>query len=237
MNTFVSTSRKRSVALVFAGDGSHRPLLESVLFQITINKNVATKTKPFVDITNMSILGEEEKEILLSMGIIFKIESVEQLVENGIVWQVNLILTESVLDNEIEILFNYFKTNSTTSISNISTLGVLLAQMGDYKKAEKYYQMMLDKLPIDHCGVPIILNNMGILYYEMHDDEKALEYYKKSYESYKMQNVSENDLLFGNLYHNIGPLYHENSYNEKALKYLRKASKICQNNSTLPSVL
>ncbi|CAF1475387.1 unnamed protein product [Rotaria magnacalcarata] len=161
MNTFVSTSRKRNVALVFASNGSHKSLLESVFFKITINKNVATKTKPFVDITNMRILGEEEKEILLSMGIVFKIESVEPLVENGIVWQVNLILTESVVDNEIDILFDYFKANSTT----------------------------------------------------------------------------KNDRLFGNLYHNIGSLYHENNDNEKALKYLTKASKICQNNSTLPSVL
>ncbi|CAM4832423.1 unnamed protein product, partial [Rotaria magnacalcarata] len=161
MNTFVSTSRKRNVALVFASNGSHKSLLESVFFKITINKNVATKTKPFVDITNMRILGEEEKEILLSMGIVFKIESVEPLVENGIVWQVNLILTESVVDNEIDILFDYFKANSTT----------------------------------------------------------------------------KNDRLFGNLYHNIGSLYHKNNDNEKALKYLTKASKICQNNSTLPSVL
>ncbi|CAF4983934.1 unnamed protein product, partial [Rotaria magnacalcarata] len=40
--------------------------------------------------------------------------------------------------------------------------------------------MMLDELSTDHCGVPIILNNMGVLYNDMGNDKKALEYYKKS---------------------------------------------------------
>ncbi|CAF3338447.1 unnamed protein product [Rotaria socialis] len=237
MNSFLSTTRNKNRALISAGDGSNRPSLESILFEITINKNVAAKTKPFADITKMSQFGKAEEEILLSIGSIFKIQSVEQLAENAHVWDVKLILNESVVINEIDMLFNYFKMNSTTSISNVGTLGLLLGEMGEYEKAEKYYQMMLDELSTDHCGVPIILNNMGVLYNDMGNDEKALEYYKKSYESYKMQNVSENDLLLANLYHNMGSLYYENEYNKTALKYFKKAFKICNNNSTLPSLL
>ncbi|CAF1152694.1 unnamed protein product [Didymodactylos carnosus] len=175
-------TRKKELALISAGDGFNRPSLESILFEITINNNVAAKTKPFADITNMSNFGTGEEEILLSMG------------------------------------------------------SLLLRQMGEYKKAEKYYQMMLDELPIDHCRVSVILNNMGILYSDMGSDKKALKYYKKSYESCKMQNVSENDLLLANLYHNMGSLYHENNDNETALKYFRKAFEICNNNSSYPVV-
>lgn len=105
------------------------------------------------------------------------------------------------MNKEIELLFNYLKTNSTTSISNIGTLGLLLGQMGDYIKAKKYYQIMLDELPIDHSGVPIILNNIWILYSDSGNNKKALENYTKSYEGYKKRNVPENDLLFVNLYH------------------------------------
>ncbi|CAF5188057.1 unnamed protein product [Rotaria magnacalcarata] len=35
----------------------------------------------------------------------------------------------------------------------------------------------------------------------------------------------------------MGSLYYENEYNKTALKYFRKAFKICNNNSTLPSLL
>ncbi|CAF2738492.1 unnamed protein product [Rotaria sp. Silwood2] len=237
MNTYLSTTRKKDLALMYAGNGSDRPLFESVLFEITIKKSISTKTKPFADITYMSSFGMGEEEILLSLGSIFKIQSVEQLVENGIVWQVKLILNEAVVNKEIDMLFNYLKTNSTTSISNIGTLGLLLGQMGDYVKAERYYQMMLNELPKGHCGRPIILNNMGILYSDMGDNKKALKYYRKSYETYKMQKVSENDLLFANLYHNMGSLYYENDDNKTALEYFTKAFEICHNNLTLPSLL
>ena len=95
---------------------------------------------------------------------------------------------------------------------------------------------MLDELPIDHIGVPIILNNIGILYSDSGNNKKALENYTKSYESYKKQNVSENDLLFANLHHNMGSMYYEDEDNETALKYFKKAFEICQHNSSLCSV-
>ena len=92
MNTYLSTTQRKDLALVYAGNGSDRPLFESILFEITLDKNVLTKSKPFADIKNLSHFGTEEEEILLSMGIIFKIQSVEQLVDNGIIWQVKLTL-------------------------------------------------------------------------------------------------------------------------------------------------
>ncbi|CAF1011587.1 unnamed protein product [Rotaria sp. Silwood1] len=237
MNTYLSTTRIKDLALTYAGNGSNRPSYESILFEITLDKNVATKSKPLADIKDRSYFGMGEEEILLSMGIIFKIQSVELLVEDGMVWQVKLILNESVVNKEIEMLFNYLKTNSTTSISNIGTLGLLLGQRGDYEKAERYYQMILNELPEDHWGVPIIFNNMGVLYNDMGHNKKALKYYTKSYETYQMQKVSENDILYANLYHNMGSLYYENNDNKTALKYFTKAFEICHNNPTLPSLL
>lgn len=237
MNTFLSTTRKKNLALAYAGNGSDRPLFESVLFEITIDKSISTKTKPFADITDMSSFGLGEEEILLSLGSIFKIQSVERLVGDGIVWQVKLILNESIVNKEIDMLFSYLKMNSTTSISNIGTLGLLLSQMGNYMKAKRYYEIMLNELPSDHSAVPVILNNIGLSYHNKGYYEEALKYYEKSHEGYKKQNNPENALLLASLYNNMGSLYYEENDNKRALDFIQKAFEICRNSPSRASYL
>ncbi|CAF1321355.1 unnamed protein product [Didymodactylos carnosus] len=235
MNTYTSTTRNKNLALIYAGNGSDRPILESVLFEIIIEKNVASDNQPFADIQHKSQFGMGEEEILLAMGMIFKIQSVEQLIDNGIVWQVKLILSESVVNKDIDMLFNYLKMDVTTSISNIATLGSLLSQMGKYNKAKRYYQMMLDELPSDDPAIPLLLNNIGKLYSHVGNYKKALEYYTESDKKYKMQKLSENVLLLASLYHNMGSLYQDEDNNKTALEYYNKALEICRTHSSIPS--
>ena len=76
MNTFVSTTKNEDVALMFAGDGSGRPLSESVLFEMIIT--IDNSDLPCADISEMSDMSHEE-EVLLAMGMIFKINSIEEI--------------------------------------------------------------------------------------------------------------------------------------------------------------
>ncbi|CAF4560881.1 unnamed protein product [Didymodactylos carnosus] len=53
MNTFLSTTTDREIALIYAGNGSDRPTHESVLFEITIDLNALSTDKPFVNIKDL----------------------------------------------------------------------------------------------------------------------------------------------------------------------------------------
>ncbi|CAF0994225.1 unnamed protein product [Didymodactylos carnosus] len=75
MNTFLLTTKNISAALLFS-EQDKNSTLKSVLFQITIDTKSCT-TKPFAFITTDSHMKIEE-EVLLTIGTIFQIESVEE---------------------------------------------------------------------------------------------------------------------------------------------------------------
>ncbi|CAF2142858.1 unnamed protein product [Rotaria magnacalcarata] len=77
INSFLSTTKYRHLAEIWAGDGEDRPKLESVIFEIIIDESeFGDISVVFADITAESIF-EEEREVLLAMGTTLRIESVE----------------------------------------------------------------------------------------------------------------------------------------------------------------
>lgn len=61
----------------FAGNGEHRPEFESVIFQIIIDESVLDFDRsPFADISAFSAIREED-EVLLCVGTVLRVESVE----------------------------------------------------------------------------------------------------------------------------------------------------------------
>ncbi|CAF1586586.1 unnamed protein product [Rotaria magnacalcarata] len=77
INSFLSTTKYRNLAEIWAGDGEDRPKLESVIFEIIIDESeFGDISVVFADITAESIF-EEEREVLLAMGTTLRIESVE----------------------------------------------------------------------------------------------------------------------------------------------------------------
>ncbi|CAF3816271.1 unnamed protein product [Rotaria sp. Silwood1] len=87
-NSFVSTTTEEIVALSFVGGGTSEATDKvSVIFyiQIDIEKNYS---KPVAFIRECSQHPDEE-EVLLSMGIVLSIGSIESIGENC--WQINLI--------------------------------------------------------------------------------------------------------------------------------------------------
>ncbi|CAF1024709.1 unnamed protein product [Didymodactylos carnosus] len=95
MNTYLSATTDKYVALIFAGDGSQRPHFESVLFEINIDirdRLLGRKCcKPLLFIDKLSEIPHE-KEILFSLRTVFKVESIKQL-DNGI-WHIVLRLVK-----------------------------------------------------------------------------------------------------------------------------------------------
>ncbi|CAF1374728.1 unnamed protein product [Didymodactylos carnosus] len=128
MNTFLSTTMDKDVALIYAGNGSDRPLLESVLFEINAD-NRKTKKSRFAAIKEHSYFQDEE-EILFSIDTVFRIEAVGKLTEQ--VW----VITLSLVEEEDELL-NYYKTEFSSEPS-ILTLAFRFAHMEQYENATKY---------------------------------------------------------------------------------------------------
>ncbi|CAF0817049.1 unnamed protein product [Adineta steineri] len=79
INSFLSTSLDRQVALMYAGDKTIHPTMESVLFKIKININENSKTHqhPFASISEFSRF-EDEQEVLFSLSSMFRIESIDE---------------------------------------------------------------------------------------------------------------------------------------------------------------
>ncbi|CAF0934195.1 unnamed protein product [Didymodactylos carnosus] len=63
------------------------------------------------------------------------------------------------------------------------TLGYFLCEMNEYKKAEKYYRLLLKELPEDHELIPEIYNNIGCIRMEIGDEPIALEYLQRALHS------------------------------------------------------
>ena len=78
MTSFVSTSKTPNVAEMFAGNGEGQTDMESVIFEIIISESEYDyERSPFADISHLSS-KEGEDEVLLCLGTVLQVESVEK---------------------------------------------------------------------------------------------------------------------------------------------------------------
>ncbi len=97
MNTFLSTSENKEIALGFARESLNDPDTEAVLLQIDLNP-MEISSAPYANIDDFSVFKGIEKEYLFSMGTVFRIGSSKKI-EDG-VWCVQLTLTK---DNDKQL--------------------------------------------------------------------------------------------------------------------------------------
>ncbi|CAF1318991.1 unnamed protein product [Didymodactylos carnosus] len=145
MNSFLSTSKFKDVALIFAKCVPISEQLQAVLFDIYIENTKRYDTKPFADVTNVSYFKDED-EILFDLGTVFRIIDIEYDLHEKI-WNIKLKLIGKN-DNKLRNVYVSIKRlfpKATTFIS----LGVILRDMGEYDKAEKYNLEYLNTLNDD----------------------------------------------------------------------------------------
>ncbi|CAF1264136.1 unnamed protein product [Adineta ricciae] len=222
MNTFLSATTNLDVALMFAGNGSERPLIESVLFQITIDVNQSDQ--PVADISQLGYMKDED-EVLLSMSMLFRVNVICE-VDNS-VWKVELL---SINETDIELngYHKYMKKNIEKDSDPLLNFGSLLFQMGLYDKEEKYYLMVLAE-GTNECGA--VYNNLGVCYYHKRNYRRALDYYNKALNHYAMENLDE-DPCCTQTYNNIGLIYKVEGNYKEAQSFYQKALKIHEKNPT-----
>jgi tetratricopeptide (TPR) repeat protein len=145
MNTYLSTTKSCAVASTYAGNGSGHPFCESVVFEIEVD--VKKALKPFADIQQVSVM-KDESEIFFSIGTIFKIESVDEVLDN--VWFVKCSLSKDE-DKELKRLQDYF-IDQIGETSDLKILYDYLHMSGEYENSVKYSKTMIKSIIHDLTG-------------------------------------------------------------------------------------
>ena len=219
MNSFVSTSTSSVVALNFAGNGSGRPLIESVLFEIQCPLKLSTK--PFSNIQHKSY-SKAENEILFTIGTVFRIDAVENLTDD--IWLVQLFLCDNETNSVRDELINSLKSDIDDE-ADILTLAKFLFDMNNLDKAEQFYNSILCELPADHSDVIVVKNDLGGILRERGEYIQALRTHKEALKLCR-STMPHDFVVLSATYNDIGFVYSDMNYYLQALKCYRKALQI-----------
>ncbi|CAF1271939.1 unnamed protein product [Didymodactylos carnosus] len=219
INSFLSTSLRRNIALHFALQSSvDRADVTPILFEMKVDTKKSPK--PFHNISQYSAF-ETEQEILFSVGTVFHIESVQKMKDG--VWVVKLIL-DGEEDKELKELTELLRKEIHAS-NDLFTLGKLTYRMGEYEFSEQLYSSVVENLSENHPDRASALSNLGSLLMRKGSHSEALDCYNKCLK-WELAHSPLNFLAHAATYHNIGTAYAHLDDNEKALSYFEKAKKI-----------
>ncbi|CAF1175285.1 unnamed protein product, partial [Didymodactylos carnosus] len=207
ISTFFSTTRSSEVVSTFAGDQLQISGYKSVVIEIDLDQNI--DTKPFADISNESY-SKNENEVLIAIGTVFRLEFVENLCDT--LWYVKLTLTND-LDRHVKEIIKHYKLEIGHT-SDIGTLGRFLAHMGEYERADRYYNLALNEL-LD------VDNNC----YNPNDLERMLVSCKQALDIEQNAVSSNNFIEICVIYANIATIYH---FTENYLLALENYEKLCE---------
>ncbi|CAF1568921.1 unnamed protein product, partial [Didymodactylos carnosus] len=175
-NDFLSTTKDKDVAMVYAGGGATRPGQESVLFELHMDRTIITK--PFLKLTPKETKVPAEAEVLFSIGTVWRIRKVVKPPEGNNIW---LIVLESskYQDPNASELTDFLK-QEIPQTSTLLTLGIFLTKIGQVDKAEKYYRMLLNELQTEHEDYGYVCNQLGCLLYDKKHYSLAKDYFENA---------------------------------------------------------
>ncbi|CAF1117265.1 unnamed protein product [Didymodactylos carnosus] len=139
MNTFLSTTFQKDIALLYAGNGLRRPEYESVLFELILFTDI--KVRPFSATQRRSYFIDED-ELLCAIAAIFRIDSVEEM-SNGVSCVKMTLIKEE--DKQVLYLMEHFQL-SVGQTPSILTFGQVLIRIGHIAKAERYFNILLKQV-------------------------------------------------------------------------------------------
>ncbi|CAF1001641.1 unnamed protein product, partial [Didymodactylos carnosus] len=188
-----------------------------VLFDLDISTTIA---KPFAYL-HQNLNGNTEQEVLLSIGLTFRTESVETFTDDGLML-IKLIACSDEDCNLKNKAQNFKKILGIDKRHQDIKWGYLLFVIGEYELAKQHYQILLAKLrENDHRTIGTIYYDLGRIYYETGDYQKALEYYNKSLEYAHLN--GDYLLRVIELYNSIAEANDKICNYENSLKYYTKS--------------
>jgi tetratricopeptide (TPR) repeat protein len=175
VNSFFSTSKKRTTALFFLGDTTSSIDLERVLFEITADPKVVN-TKPFADISKHSEFADE-LEVLFMLGSIFRLESINR--NDNQIWIIRMTLCSDD-EHDLKQVLMYMKQQIGSGETNLRILGKILSEMGKFDLAETYYNRLLKELSPNDLLLGNLYEDLGKLASQRGDYDMSVQWHQKS---------------------------------------------------------
>jgi tetratricopeptide (TPR) repeat protein len=220
-NCFLSTSKDRAVSLGFANRAATNPDLVGILFIMTIDP--AQSTTPFASVADVSYYKEDE--VLFAMNTVFRIRDIKPMGGNHRLFQVELILT-SDNDKDLRLLTDRIREETFPDDEGWYRLGSVLLQMGQFKKAQQVYEILLEQATEESEKAPIY-GQLGLIKYQQGEYQEAITFDEKALEIYK-KTLPPNHPDLAKFYNNIGLVYDNVGDYLKALSSHEKALEIEQ---------
>ncbi|UJR20672.1 hypothetical protein I4U23_023793 [Adineta vaga] len=223
-NGFLSTSRNINASLNFVHGNVVSNDFRSVLFET--KADLSMKNIICADVKDKSRIDGEE-EMLFSLNSLFKIHSVH-FDSTLPMWKVQLNSTDEGAEKVQEYLV--LSKQQLEDYSPIIYFGrLLLYDLGQVDRAEKYFKMLLQSLPSDHPDIASVYNNIGLVHGKKDELNSALKNLEIAYEMRRKQLPPNHPHIAGSL-NNIGNIHKTKGDYDKALDYYQKALKIFEIN-------
>lgn len=230
MNSFLSTSTTRDVALFFLGTPRVSDGLQQILFEIDADSQV-DDAKPFADITFQSHFPAE-KEVLMMVGSIFLLESIhEESKENGEILHIIQMKLCSDNNDTTKLMYKMLKSELCIDGMGETTLldfGKVLIDMGKFNEAEKYFHRLLCSLPNSHLNVADCYHGLGQIDTRKGKYESSLEWLQKALQI-RVENLSFNHDDIASSHNCIGISFEGKGEYTAALDSYGKALAIWRN--------
>ena len=220
MNGFFSTSRNINVSLSFAGKSQPEAAFQAILFEIKTDPSSTTMV--FADIERQSQFNSEE-EVLFSLNAVFKIESVRFDSELN-VWKIKLTATDEGTEKIQEYITSI--EQRLDEYPPIIYFGrLLIKDLGQIDRAEKYFEMLLKALPSNHEHISAVYNQIGNIHDRRGNLNLALKYFELAYETGQKRSTPNFQHLAGSL-NNIGRIHRSKGNFDQALNCYKQALDI-----------
>ncbi|CAF3309992.1 unnamed protein product [Rotaria sp. Silwood2] len=240
-DSFLSTSLDENIAKLFASY-KQDPKNESVVFSIEIDAD--RMERPFADISRWSNF-KNEREVLFSIGTVFRIDDVaDQKTSDGI-WMVRLSTVsekDEQLQKEIQqiqlTLLKFFenvlhaqrdaKDDRKIPASNANVASMYYKQ-GEYEDSLLFYEKALETLNKLESPDPITkatyISNVAKVHLALKHYDKALDFYKEAL-NIRCHECEPNDPSLIHTLHTIGHIYRGKEDWNAALEQYQEALKL-----------
>ncbi|CAF1209128.1 unnamed protein product [Didymodactylos carnosus] len=160
IDTFLLTTTQH----VYTKQQQQQKHCDKGLVQLEMIIDGSNQTKPFIILSNTTVL--------LSMGTIFQIKSIEKVDRQ--IWVVKLIMND-ILEK---------KLNEKFKDSNFqNTLVDYLLTVGEYEKAEEYCKLLFNEISsLDRDYISKINSNLGLINHKKGNYDLALKYFVRAFE-------------------------------------------------------
>lgn len=221
-NNFLSTSINRSVSYRFAEQSLGKVDHVAVLFQMKIDSSI--DKSPFALLDDESFYKDTEHEILFSMNSVFRVESIEQI-DNSQVYQVDLTLTTSDIDQQFQLLYQQTQKDIHSSTPK-HRLAALLIRLCHLDKSEHLFKSVIEDTSKDDYQEYSHLNCMlAVCYFEQGKYQESIEQSQKVIQIIE-EFIPDQRTELAKAYACLGQAYDGKEEYLQALKYYGKALEI-----------